>query len=83
MQADDPSSGDDHSSSSYSSGDGVTEQWSSTPRSSKSQAAASPRKWSAAEDVRLTRAVHDHGEANWKSIAHEVQSRSHVQVSRT
>jgi hypothetical protein len=31
--------------------------------------------------MRLTRAVQAHGEANWKSIAAEVQSRSHVQVS--
>eukprot|EP00752_Nemacystus_decipiens_P011228 g9978.t1 len=40
---------------------------------------AKPRRWQPHEDKLLTAAVHQCGEANWKSIASKVGTRNHVQ----
>ncbi|CAN0317308.1 unnamed protein product [Ectocarpus sp. 13 AM-2016] len=47
--------------------------------STHKKASTRPRRWQPAEDKKLTLAVKESGEKDWKSIALKVGSRNHVQ----
>lgn len=49
------------------------------PSGGRRSSTAKPRRWQLQEDRLLTAAVHQCGEANWKSIAAKVGTRNHVQ----